>query len=59
MDIEKEIQNKKDGLLTFVIRVHNGIISDFNITEYVDVRQYFRLKSISFQELSVTRHIVK
>ena len=41
LDIEKDIQEKKNGLFTFTIRVHNGNIVDYNVTEYINVREKY------------------
>lgn len=47
-DIEHDIQNKKNGLFTFILRVDNGHIVDYNVIEYADITKY----------LAVTRIIV-
>lgn len=57
LDIEDDIKLRGNGLLTFTIRVNNGNIVDYNLTEYVDVKQkYLRLKSLVIQQLGVTRN---
>lgn len=51
LDIEKDIATKKDGLFTFIIRVNNGKICDYNVLEYINARlKYFRLKEITTTE---------
>ena len=54
LDIEKEVEDKKNGLFTFTIRVDNGSIVDFNVTEYVNVKQkYGVIKALLIEELSI------
>ena len=54
LDIEKEVEARKNGQFTFTIRVNNGNIVDLNITEYVNVRQkYGIIKAILIQEYTV------
>jgi len=60
IDIEKDIQARKNGLFTFTLRVNNGNIVDYNVTEYVNAQQkYLGLKGIYIQELSTTRYYRK
>lgn len=40
VDIEKEIELKKNGLFTFILRVNNGNIVDCTIMEYVNAKSY-------------------
>jgi len=40
LDIEREVQAKKNGLLTFILRVNAGNIADFAVIENVDTRIY-------------------
>lgn len=49
LDIEKEIETTKTGLLTFILRVNNGNVVDFSVVEYVDVVQYFVLEQIEVE----------
>ena len=53
LDIEKEVQLKKNGLFTFTIRVNNGDISDLNCTEYVNINTYRGLKPVAFSQFSI------
>lgn len=55
LDIEKDIDSKKNGLFTFILRVNNGNIVDYVVLEYKDARQYLQLKKIVVQEYSITR----
>lgn len=55
LDIEKEVSDRKNGLFTFTLRVNNGNIVDFNVTEYVNVKQaYGIIKALVIEELSIT-----
>lgn len=54
LDLEHEITLKKNGLLTFTVRVNNGSIVDFNVTEYVSALTYLGLKGIAYTELVIT-----
>ncbi len=47
-DIEHDIERQKNGLLTFILRVDNGNIVDYNVVEYSDIKKYLVLKSITF-----------
>ena len=29
LDVEKDMQKKRDGLFTFVLKVHDGMITDY------------------------------
>jgi len=53
-DIEKDIQEKQNGLFTFTLRINNGQISDYNIMEYIDANKYISLKSITFEEHTIS-----
>ena len=54
LDLEKEITLKKNGLLTFTLRVNNNNIVDLNFTQYIDVTTYRAIKGITAQELFIT-----
>lgn len=34
IDIENDIQARKNGLFTFILRINNGSIVDYNVMEY-------------------------
>jgi hypothetical protein len=54
LDIEKSIKEKQNGLLTFIIRVNNGKIVDYNQLEFVDARtKYLQLKKLIITELTI------
>lgn len=55
IDIEKDIQERRNGLFTFTLRVNGGNIADYNVTEYVNAKErYLRLESIVITELAFT-----
>lgn len=54
VDIEHDIQEKKNGLFTFILRINNGNIVDYNVVEYVDTRKYFSVTHVIVQELNIT-----
>lgn len=56
LDIESDIGRLDNGVLTFTIRVNKGKIVDYAPTEYVDVRKYLRLKSVTYTELSISHN---
>lgn len=58
LDIEKDIQGKKNGLLTFTLRVNAGNVVDYTVVEYVDARtKYGAVTTVLIQELTVTRNL--
>ena len=57
LDIEKDIQTQQNGLFTFIIKVANGMIADYNVIEYVNITKYLRLKKIIIQELTFSRTV--
>lgn len=56
LDIEKEIAQRKNGQMTFTLRIDKGNISDMSVVEYVDVRQYLRPKTIIVEKFVVTSY---
>lgn len=54
LDIETDIQRKKNGLFTFVLRINNGNIVDYAVIEYVNAQQ----KYIGIGEIVVTQFTV-
>jgi hypothetical protein len=57
-DIEHDIQLKLNGLFTFILRINNGKIVDYNVLEFVDARtKYLRLKEITREELVIVHHL--
>lgn len=55
VDIERDILNQQNGLFTFILRIHNGKITDYSVVKYADARKYFRLTEVTVTELSVPR----
>jgi len=53
VDIEKEIELKKNGLFTVVLRVNNGNIADTVVMEYKTAADYLKLKTIEIQEVII------
>lgn len=54
LDLEEEVKERSNGILTFTVRVNNGNIVDLNVTEYIDVAaKYFGVTKIVVQELTV------
>jgi hypothetical protein len=57
IDIENEIAKRKNGQMTLTLRIDKGNISDISVVEYIDVREYLRLKSITFEELTIAHDL--
>jgi len=57
LDIENDIATRRNGLFTFTIRVHNGNIVDYNVTEHVDTGEYFQLAKVVIQELTISHNL--
>lgn len=55
LDIEKDIEIKKDGLFTFILRVNNGNIVDYQVMEYAEGRDYLKLKQVVVEEFTIAR----
>lgn len=56
LDIEEDIRKKQNGQITFTIRMNNGVIVDYNKTEYVDTRaKYFGNSTVAEFRVSVKR----
>lgn len=55
-DIEHDIEKQKDGLFTFILRIDNGNIVDYNVVTYADIRKYLVLKKIVISELTIAHH---
>ena len=55
LDLEADIQARGNGLFTFILRVHDGRITDYNLMEAVDVRtKYFGIKTTIIEEFVVS-----
>lgn len=55
MDIERDIQNKKNGLFTFNLRIHQGNIEDYAQYETITSCDYGEFIYAFFEEYTVTR----
>jgi hypothetical protein len=55
-DIEADLEFKQDGLVTFILRVNNGIIVDYNVMEYIDWKKYDGLEQSIIEELTAAYH---
>lgn len=58
IDIEHDIQKQKDGLFTFILRIDNGNIVDYNVIAYVDIRDYLQLTKVVVQESFVSHTVI-
>lgn len=54
IDIEHDIQKQQNGLFTFILRVDNNNIVDYNVVSYVDIRDYLVLKKIVITEFTIS-----
>ena len=54
LDLERDIQYKKNGLFTFTIRINAGNVVDYNITQHVSAATYLGFKGITYEKLSIT-----
>jgi len=52
--IEDEIAKRKNGLMTLILRIDKGKISDVSVVEYVDINAYLRPTSVVIEEFSLT-----
>ena len=60
IDIESDMQARKNGILTFSIRINDGDIVDYAPIEYIDAKtKYLALRSITIQEFSVPHDLGK
>lgn len=53
LDIERDIQSKKNGLFTFNLRINKGEIEDYSQFETIDVSQYAGVLFTVVQERQV------
>lgn len=57
LDIEKDLERRKNGNFTFVIRVNAGNIVDYSVVEYVNPGQEYQgIATIVVEELTITRN---
>jgi hypothetical protein len=57
LDIEEAIQKQKNGLFTFILRINNGNIVDFNLVYVTDARDYLKLTEVVVEELTLARSV--
>lgn len=59
-DIEADIAKKKDGQVTFTLRINAGNIVDYSLVEYVDVRRKYggtrQVRGVIIQEHRISRN---
>lgn len=53
IDIESDIESKKNGLFTLILRVNNGNIVDYQVMEYADAKKYLVLKSVEIIQVKL------
>ena len=56
LDIEEDIQKKKNGLFTFNLRINQGNIEDYAQFETVTITQYAGIGFSVVEEYTVTHH---
>ena len=56
LDIEQDIQTKKNGLFTFVLRVNGGNIVDYTVMEQESGQRYNNLLRVVIQKLAIAYH---
>lgn len=56
LDIERDIQKKKDGLFTFNLRVNQGNIEDYAKYETVTAAKYKGVVITSITKCTITRN---
>ena len=54
IDLEQDIAQRKNGLFTFIVRVHDGAVTDYSLMEYVDAKS----KYLSVAEITRTQFVV-
>ena len=54
IDIENDIQETKDGLFTFILRINNGEIVDYNRIEHIAASYYAGIEQEIITELTAT-----
>ena len=58
-DIETDIEKIKNGLMTFVIRVHDGKITDYNLMETVNAKAKYLSTAVTWTQQVVSCDIRK
>lgn len=57
LDIERDIQRKKNGLVTFNLRISQGNIEDYAQYETITISNYPGFTITTFEEFTITRHV--
>lgn len=57
LDIEQDIQLKKNGLFTFNLRINQGNIEDYAKFRTITITEYRSVSFTTIQEPSVTRNL--
>jgi hypothetical protein len=56
IDIQKGIQDKKNGLFTFNLRINQGNIEDFSVFETVTIKDYTGVTWNGWRQSGVSYH---
>lgn len=56
LDIERDIQQKKNGLFTFNLRINQGNIEDYAKFRTITITEYRSVSFTTFQEPDPTRN---
>ena len=57
LDIEQDIKDRKEGLFTFVLRVHDGMITDYNLMENIDAKtKYLSPKQVIIEKFAISHN---
>jgi len=57
LDIEQDIKDRKEGLFTFTLRIHDGMITDYNLMENINAKiKYLSLKQIVESEFTISHN---
>jgi len=54
LDVEHDIQKVGNGQFTFTVRLNNGVVTDYNVIEHIDTKQFLILKSLIIEELTLS-----
>ena len=57
VDIEDDINKRKEGLFTFTLRVHDGKITDYNLMENIDAKtKYLSTKQLIESKFTISHY---
>jgi len=57
LDIERDIQNKKNGLFTFDLRINQGNIEHYATRRIITSAEYTSVTIATFEESVTTHHL--